>query len=881
MADISKLSRLINGVSRNVDISTNTLVVDNLKLKLGSANFVTFSGTLTGNRTVTVPDADVDLGQIATNTAAIAAEVTNRTNADTALQSAIDAEESARIADVEGLQSAIDSEESARIAADALLIPLSQKGAANGVATLDSNGLVPAAQLPSYVDDVLEFADLASFPAEGEAGKIYVALDDNKTYRWSGSTYIYITSGAVDSVNGQTGVVVLDTGDILLDDGVTILSDELQALQDQITSEVNTREADVSALNDTIAEVRNTALTSVVYVSKGGNDSTGTGSISNPFLTAKAAMASITDNSASKVYDIKLAPGTYVEADDFAFKPFVNIVGEDNQMGTVLMHSTATTAIELQASGFFSFGIFNIELSSPVKVKQNTVGQGGFFEIHNCVVDTDVIIDNLNNSSVLSFSCLNSRIFNKIDSIGPVSGSIKGCFLGNLVTFGSPTTSVGQSGFTFDSCYANVNAQVKAYGASLSLFKSFFDVIIVDTRSVASRRFTYDAVSMPRAGATITGTPIITVLTGAKGIAYDGSTASDWNSSTLPTNLSTAVDQLGSRVKVNETNISAAQAAIAQEAIDRAADVDAEEAARIAADALLIPLTEKGAANGVATLNADGKLSASQVPSIAITSTFVVADETEMLSISTAEEGDVAVRTDLNKSFILTAGDRTLAASWQELLSPTDQVQSVNGQTGTVVLDTDDVNEGSTNKYFTEARTLATLLAGLSTSTGTAITASDSVLSAFGKLQAQVSNITSDATRKVMVAGESLAANSSFLMRMAVDGETAGRVYKADIDAGAVGSENNHFYVIGMVTTTGAVSAGGNISVTLVGEMAIGSGMTPFASSDIGKPVFLGASGALTVTAPSGTNIAVVRVGTVMTTTSVLVQGIQLLGIDG
>lgn len=93
-------------------------------------------------------------------------------------------------------------------------IPLSQKGVANGVATLDSSGLVPATQLPSYVDDVLEFANLASFPTTGESGKIYVETDTNQTYRWSGSTYIQIASGAVQSVNGQTGIVNVTKADI-------------------------------------------------------------------------------------------------------------------------------------------------------------------------------------------------------------------------------------------------------------------------------------------------------------------------------------------------------------------------------------------------------------------------------------------------------------------------------------------------------------------------------------------------------------------------------------------------------------------------------------------------------------------------------------------
>jgi hypothetical protein len=70
-----------------------------------------------------------------------------------------------------------------------------------------TSGTIDSARLPSYVDDVIEGANLAAFPGTGETGKIYVALDTNKTYRWSGSAYVYITSGAVDSVGGYTGVV--------------------------------------------------------------------------------------------------------------------------------------------------------------------------------------------------------------------------------------------------------------------------------------------------------------------------------------------------------------------------------------------------------------------------------------------------------------------------------------------------------------------------------------------------------------------------------------------------------------------------------------------------------------------------------------------------
>lgn len=67
------------------------------------------------------------------------------------------------------------------------------RGTANGLATLDSEGHVPASQLPSYVDDILTYSSLSAFPTKGEAGKIYVAEDTNLTYRWNGTGYTEIS----------------------------------------------------------------------------------------------------------------------------------------------------------------------------------------------------------------------------------------------------------------------------------------------------------------------------------------------------------------------------------------------------------------------------------------------------------------------------------------------------------------------------------------------------------------------------------------------------------------------------------------------------------------------------------------------------------------
>jgi len=83
-------------------------------------------------------------------------------------------------------------------------IPNAEKGAANGVATLGADGKVPSTQLPSYVDDVLEFANKDAFPATGESGKIYVALDKNLTYRWGGTAYVEISQSLAIGTTANT-----------------------------------------------------------------------------------------------------------------------------------------------------------------------------------------------------------------------------------------------------------------------------------------------------------------------------------------------------------------------------------------------------------------------------------------------------------------------------------------------------------------------------------------------------------------------------------------------------------------------------------------------------------------------------------------------------
>lgn len=130
-----------------------------------------------------------------------------------------------------------------------------------------------------------------------------------------------------------------------------------------------------------------------------------------------------------------------------------------------------------------------------------------------------------------------------------------------------------------------------------------------------------------------------------------------------------------------------------------------------------------GTAEGnVPVLGAGGKLSEAVIPAIAITDTFVVDSQSAMLALE-AQQGDVAVRTDVNKTFILKVAPATTLANWVELETPTDAVTSVNGLTGAVTLTTSEVAEGS-NLYFTTARANANWI----THASTELTDSDTLL---------------------------------------------------------------------------------------------------------------------------------------------------------
>lgn len=190
-------------------------------------------------------------------------------------------------------------------------IPATEKGANNGVATLDGSGKIPAAQLPASVDEIIEAENFNDLPEDGEESKIYVTLDDNKTYRWGGSSYVEIsasialgetTGTAFDGAKGAKLRTDLDehTGDAEIHvtasdktnwNGKTTIA-EVEAKGYQTADQVkaikvnNATNADnaINATNDSEGNPINTTYAKVTNLSATGNNGV-TASFSGTALT--------------------------------------------------------------------------------------------------------------------------------------------------------------------------------------------------------------------------------------------------------------------------------------------------------------------------------------------------------------------------------------------------------------------------------------------------------------------------------------------------------------------------------------------------------------------------------------------------------------------
>ena len=210
-------------------------------------------------------------------------------------------------------------------ASDVGAIASTEKGAASGVAELDANGKVPSAQLPSYVDDVIEgyyntsdgkFYEEDTYTTEipGETGKIYVSLDTNKSYRWGGSAFVEISEslalGETDSTayRGDRGKVAYDhaTDSSAISSAVSSgLYKVAGTAEGHIASLTAVEKSDITALGIPAQDTTYTASTTSV----GSASSWSAGSM--PTFTMNGTVLEITDGTAPSltVTDTTVATG--------------------------------------------------------------------------------------------------------------------------------------------------------------------------------------------------------------------------------------------------------------------------------------------------------------------------------------------------------------------------------------------------------------------------------------------------------------------------------------------------------------------------------------------------------------------------------------------
>lgn len=197
-------------------------------------------------------------------------------------------------------------------------------------------------------------------------------------------------------------------------------------------------------------------------------------------------------------------------------------------------------------------------------------------------------------------------------------------------------------------------------------------------------------------------TTVYTLPTGGSAIGGVKTTASGAgtvkinSAGTMELNTSGATAATYTKVTVNNKGVVTAGANLA------ASDIPDITLSKVT-DAGTAASKNTGTASGnVPVLDSNGKLDTSVLPALAISETFTAANQAAMLAL-TAQRGDICIRTDQSKTYILAEDGASTLSHWKELASPADAVSSVNGKTGAVTLTTTDVTEGN-NKYWTDAR---------------------------------------------------------------------------------------------------------------------------------------------------------------------------------
>jgi len=519
--------------------------------------------------------------------------------------------------------------------------------------------------------------------------------------------------GAVDSVNGQTGVVVLTTDNIAegsnADRQYFTSADQgnVSTLQSDMTtaqSDISTLQSDVSTAQSDILSVQaKTLYSNSYYVNDGVND----------IQTVLDGIAG-----SSGVSAIYMSVGSYGGSTvTISNHANVNILAPESPTGvhgcellsrglTISGASTTRIKIEnLNIEGAFLINgtegrhyFKNVIFDSTVTINNSTAN---FITFEQCTFAGAISIASNVTATVYFDRCNlgNQLITSSRSGAGsPLLTILTECSGVNLLqtNLTSNVVTVGRTSYNDLSIKQFQNADVYVYdlnnGLSTSFSGSYSELRNKPTIPTSSDDLTEGSTNLfytnSRFDTRLATKTTDNLTEGSTNLYFTNSLAK--TAAVVNSMAGTQTDQAPSVSSVKAyytagTGISLTSGTIAS-TITQYTDTDAD--ARIS--------LQKGANNGICELDANGLVPTNHLPPLAITDVHVVADATERNAL-VAQEGDVAIQTDDSSSWIYDG------SAWVAF-GVSGAVVSVNGQTGTVSLDTDDVSEGSTNQYFTSTR---------------------------------------------------------------------------------------------------------------------------------------------------------------------------------
>jgi len=629
----------------------------------------------------------------------------------------------------------------------ALKLDASQKAVASGVASLDAAGKVPTSQIPAIsFSSTTVLATEAAMLGLGSAlvGDVVVRTDVSKNFILSAlpattlSNWIELLTPAapVQTVNGQIGTVSITKADVLLanaDNTSDVNKPVSTAAQTALDLKENTANKSTAAtlgtsdvlfptqkavktyVDDALITGAPDATTSTKGKVQLAGDLAGTAALpvvaANAITTSKIADGSITDAKVATGISASKVGLANVDNTSDVNKPISTAAQSALDLKATVASVTNGLALKLDASEkAVADGVATLNALGKVPTSQipaisfssTTVldteaamlGLGGAL-VGDVVVRTDVsknFILSATPASTLSnwIELLTpaapvQTVNGQIGTVSITKADVLLANVDNTSDVNKPVSTAAQTALDLKENTANKSTTI-TLGTSDVLFptQKAVKTYVDDALIIGAPDATISAKGKVQLAGDLSGTAALPVVAAN---AITTSKIADGSITDAKVATGISASKVGLANVDNTSDVNKPISAATQTALDLKATVTALTNGLV----LKLDASEKAIVNGIATLDALGKVPTSQIPAISFSTTTVLASEAAMLGLSSALKGDVVVRTDISKNFILSATPASTLSNWIELLTPAAPVQTVNGQIGTVSITKADV----------------------------------------------------------------------------------------------------------------------------------------------------------------------------------------------